>query len=257
MAEPAAHEKAFRDAVLDPRQPAPAMLRSATGGPPDRRFAVYRNNVTVRLVAALAEIFPATRRIVGAEAFDAAARAFVRAAPPRSPLLFRYGAGFPDFLGGFAPFESLPYLPDVARLERAWLDAWHAADAVALDGAALSTVPAEHLAGLRFVAHPAAGLLPSRYAQVAIFEANRSDADAGRIDAARAQTALVTRPALDVMVTALGVGDAAFIGALMKGGTLAEAAEAGAISQAGFELPGALGLALSSGAFCELRLPAG
>jgi hypothetical protein len=257
MAEPAAHEKAFRNALLDPQHPAPAMLRTAGGGRSDRRFAVYRNNVTVSLIAALAEIFPAVRRIVGTEAFDAAARAFVRAAPPRSPLLFRYGAGFPDFLAVFPPFASLPYLPDVARLERAWLDAWHAADAAALDAAALATVPADSLASLRFVAHPAASLLPSPYAHVAIFEANRGGADSRRIDGSRPQTALVTRPGLDVIVATVGAGDAAFLRALMSGETLAEAAEAGAVSGVDFELSAALGLALSSGAFCELQLPAG
>ena len=65
------------------------------------------------------------------------ARAYALAEPPRSPVLMDYGAGFADFIAGFAPAASLPYLPDVARIERAWREAYHAADAEPLTAGGL------------------------------------------------------------------------------------------------------------------------
>ena len=57
------------------------------------------------------------------------ARFHVRATPPTSPLLFEYGRDFPDFIERYEHAQSMPWLADVARIERAWLDAYHAADA--------------------------------------------------------------------------------------------------------------------------------
>jgi hypothetical protein len=72
------------------------------------------------LTEALKDAFPAVHRIVGPEFFQAMARAYIVLEPPRSPILLDYGAGFPDFIGEFEPAAVLPYLADVARIERAW-----------------------------------------------------------------------------------------------------------------------------------------
>jgi len=47
-------------------------------------------------------------------------------ASARAAALAEYGDGFADFLAGFAPAQSLPYLADVARLEWAINAAYHA-----------------------------------------------------------------------------------------------------------------------------------
>ena len=39
--------------------------------------------------------------------------------PPTSPVLTEYGDGFADWIAGFEPAAALPYLADMARLERA------------------------------------------------------------------------------------------------------------------------------------------
>jgi len=88
-----------------------------------KRFNIYRNNITVSLIDALAAIFPATQRITGVEFFRAMARFHIQATPPLSPLLFEYGHEFPDFIARYEYAQSMPWLADVASLERAWLDA--------------------------------------------------------------------------------------------------------------------------------------
>ena len=57
------------------------------------------------------------------------ARAFVEREKPRSPVLIAYGETFPDFIAARFPGLGPPYLVDLARLENAWVDAYHAEDA--------------------------------------------------------------------------------------------------------------------------------
>src|SRR5579872_1467679 len=98
----AERQRGFAAALLDAALPAPAGLVGPDGEPSAKRFAVYRNNVVVGLIEALKDAYPAVRRIVGEDFFRAMARAYAVREPPASPILLVYGAGFPDFIGGFA-----------------------------------------------------------------------------------------------------------------------------------------------------------
>ena len=161
----------FAAALRDPAIPPPAGVVGPDGGPAPRRFAVYRNNVLVALGNALAGAFPAVGRIVGEEFFRAMARNYVLETPPTSPVLLDYGVTFPDFIAGFEPAASLPYLPDVARLERAWREAYHAADAKPLGPADLAGIPPEDLPDAVFSLHPSLRIVPSRSGRSAIIPA--------------------------------------------------------------------------------------
>ena len=164
----------FSAAILNPALPVPQGLHGPEARKADRRYAVYRNNVTVSLVAALEANFPSVRRLVGAEFFAAMAREYARENPPNSRLMAEYGASLPAFLKGFGPLSKYPCMEDVARLERLWLDSYHEADAEPLQGAALAAIAPEALFETRFIAHPAARLFSSPFAAVSIMSANRS-----------------------------------------------------------------------------------
>ena len=84
------------------------------------------------LIDALAAIYPAVQRITGAEFFRAMARFHVRATPPTSPLLFEYGRDFPDFIEAYDMRSRCRGSRMSRGIERAWLDAYHAADAAPL-----------------------------------------------------------------------------------------------------------------------------
>ena len=114
---------------------------------------------------------------------------------------------FPDFIAGFAPARELPYLADVARLERAVLEARHAADAAALDPAALTAL-GPGLASARLKPHPATRLVRSEYPIADIWRANTGDTppEGELVVEAGAAGALVLRPALAVSVESLGSG---------------------------------------------------
>src|SRR5215468_10678988 len=104
---------------------------------PADRLSIYRNTSRIALTNALRLNYPAVQRLVGEDFFAAAADIFITKEPPRMAWLDFYGAGFPEFLHGFGPAASLPYLPDIARLERVVSCALHAADAKALAPAEL------------------------------------------------------------------------------------------------------------------------
>src|SRR4051812_11879947 len=108
---------AFAPALLDPACDVPAVIAGPNGKAATRRFNVYRNNVTVSLIDALAAIYPAVQRLTGADFFRAMARCHVRSNPPTSPLLFDYGHDFPRFIERYDHAQSLPWLADVARIE--------------------------------------------------------------------------------------------------------------------------------------------
>jgi len=242
----------FSRALCDPDAPVPAGIVGPGGKAAAKRFNVYRNNVTVGLVNALADTFPAVQRLVGETFFNAMARVYVRTEPPSSPLLFRYGTGFADFVERFEPARTLPYLADVARLERAWLDAYHAADSAVLDAAELGAVAPEDLARQRFARHPAAAVLRSRFAAVSIFSANRSGAPVSGIDPNVPEDGLITRAVQDVEIRHLPPGGAAFLGALLNGHTLGDAAETAVAEAEDFDLAAAIAAMLEAGVFAGL-----
>ena len=82
------------------------------------------------------------------------ARFHIRATPPTSPLLFEYGRDFPGFIERYEYAQPMPWLADIARLERAWLDAYHAADRETLTSEALAAIPLDSLAAAIFCSAP-------------------------------------------------------------------------------------------------------
>lgn len=215
----------FAAALLDPEAPTPAGLRARAGDSAARCFAVYRNNVVVSLIDALAERFPVTSRLVGEEFFRAMAREFVRGNPPVSPLLADYGDDFPDFVADFPPAAGLPYLADLARLEAARTRAYHAADAVPVAADAFAAVDPVDLPHCRLRLHPSAAIIRSYWAIATIWAAHQDDREPGALDAAAPEDALVVRIGDEVAVERLaGKGFATFLAALAGGATLGDAA---------------------------------
>jgi Putative DNA-binding domain len=243
----------FAAALLKPSAAPPLSVVVRQGKATHRRFNVYRNNVVVSLIEALAAIYPAVQRITGPVFFRAMARFHVRAAPPRSPLLFEYGQEFPDFIDHYPYARELPWLGDVARIERAWLDACHAADAAPLTPEMLAAIPQPNLGKLRFSAHPAARIVRSRYSAGSIFTMNRTDGPVSRLDASSAEDVLITRPGMEVEVRSLPAGGAVFLSSLIAGATLNIAADKAFEDSSSFDLAASLAGLLEAGVFTDLH----
>jgi hypothetical protein len=181
------------------------------------------------------------------------ARFHVRATPPSSPLLFEYGRDFPAFIESYEYARDMPWLADTARIERAWLDAYHAGDLPVLDGQALASIEPSSLADARFTPHPAARVIRSPYPAVAIFAMNRIDGPVAPLRSSEAEDALVTRPAQDVVVSRLPVGGATFLSSLLNGASLGVAVAAAFQEAPSFDLHANLAGMIAAGVFTAVQ----
>lgn len=102
-------------------------------------LSVYRNGFIRASVAALESNFPSVRKLWGDEYFAQLASAYINASPPVDATLIGYGFSKPptetesEAPPGFVEFlqqqnageltERYPYIPDVCRLDQAWLQA--------------------------------------------------------------------------------------------------------------------------------------
>ena len=242
----------FAAALRDPAVALPAGLVGPDREPAPRRFAVYRNNVVVGFVNTLRSGYPVVERVVGADFFQAMARAYALTEPPSSPLLMDYGASFADFIAGFAPAAPLPYLPDVARIERAWREAYHAADAEPLTAADFAAIDPKEVARLALELHPSLKLLRSPYPAQTIWTMNAPDGEVRPVDLSQAEDTLIVRPDAEVTVRRVPPGGAAFVAALGRRATLGEAAAEALAEDARFDIAGNLSGLIAAGAIIAI-----
>jgi hypothetical protein len=164
-------------------------------------------------------------------------------------VLLRWGGAFADWLAAFPPAASLPYLPDLARLEWARCEAFHAADAVAAGPERLTALAADAQAAARLVPHPSLRLVASRFAVGSLW-ADVTGPRTGGIDLGRPETVLVARPDWSVEVRVVAPPAAAFIALLIEARTLGEIAEAAALR--GFDLTEQLIAAFAGGLIADI-----
>ncbi len=226
----------FAAALTDPSRPAPAGLQRQVKLPQSRRFDVYRNNMMVSLIEALEASFPVVQRLVGTDFFKAAAKTYIRREPPRSPVLLLYGESFGAFLDGFPPAAGVPYLGDVARLEWARVNAYHAADAEPLGIDRLAAIPEDALAATRFTLHPSLRLLRSRYPVASLWAVTGGANPDAEVDMTRGEEVAVLRPMLAVDVRLLPAGGHDFMACLAAGRSLGDAAAQATVAHSDFDL---------------------
>lgn len=225
-----------------------ALLRAETIPPPsvdlrlERAIEVHRNTVRHALLAALRETFPAVRVAVDEDYFDALAAEFVAAHPPRSPVMQEYGGDFASFIDDFVPLQDWPWLADLARIDWARREAYHAADADPMAASELLALDPAALLAMRLELHPSLRLLESPHPLASLWFAHQQDdADDGAAAASaeiawQAEACRVWRMDERVRVRRVSTREAAVLRALIDGRSLLCAlwdGHAGEIDQAG------------------------
>ncbi|MCY3994736.1 MAG: DNA-binding domain-containing protein [Rhodobacter sp.] len=235
----------FVDALLNPERATPPGLNNPNGERARKRFDVYRNNVTVSLTEALETAFPAVRKLLGVSNFGVLSLSYVRRYRPESPLLMFYGARMPEFLETFEPAREIAYLPDVAKLELALRESYHAADSVPLAPTALR-IPTDRLMASRITFAPSVRLVRSIWPIHGIWRFNmESGAPKPR---AGGENVLVTRPAFDPRLSTLAPGGGTFVAELLAGASFGEAMDAALSRVPEFDLGEILGVFLEGAA---------
>jgi len=245
MGSLAREQAAFLDAILDAR-----------GGVLSPGLEVYRRNVRANLVGALAAAHPVVRRLVGEAFFDEAARRYVLANASRSGDLHEYGGAFASFLEVYEPARKLAYLADIARLEWACHESYHAADALPFDLAALAQVAPESLGEVRFRLHPAARLMRSAHPIAAIWEANQPPADGTPARIEGPDHVLVRREGLAVRVQRVDAAEWTLLAAFAAGAGLEAASAALAPGDGERILAASLARFVRDQVLCGFTLPA-
>jgi hypothetical protein len=232
--------------------PVPAGLVARDPAEVERRFAVYRNNVTVSLTQALATRFPVIQRLVGEAFFAPLARLYADTDRPKSPVLAEWGDGFAAFLEAFPPLAPYPYLGDVARIEVARGQAFHAADARPVDPARIAAADPDRV---RLVLHPSVLLVRLAHPAVSIWARNQPGAEASPQPLPLGpQTALILRDAaFQVPVRAVGPGDAAVLRVLLAEDRLSVAADAARHAEPGHDLQPLLVSLMRAGAIVDVK----
>jgi Putative DNA-binding domain len=143
--------------------------------------------------------------------------------PPPLPAPTRGGGG----ANGADPVQqALDCLIDVARLENAWVETYHAEDAAAATVSDLAALSPDCLPNTRIAFHPAARLLRFATPAASIWASAQSSNNPAAPTEASGEDALITRPDCDVLVRVLPPLAHDFALRLREGATLIEAAAA-------------------------------
>lgn len=234
-------------------EPPPALLAAINdaGIPATRRLAIHRNHFAATLTEGLGGIFEATRALLGPDFFDAFTRRFIRAHPPREPSLFRYGAAFPDALLAAPGLADHGYVIDVARLEWAMHESFHAPAAPKLEATRLTALPAEQISGAVLQPHPTVRMIQAAFPVDVFWRGARDNAVDGAMLEGAPTFLLLSRPDLDVEMAPLTAAGFAFLTALFDGQPIAYAA--GTAADAGeFDLGKILGACLAQTVFADV-----
>jgi hypothetical protein len=215
-----------------------SMIRD-NGLAPQRRLAIYRNNVREGFLKTLTATFPTIVRLAGEDWFRQTGCEYLRRHPSRSGNLHYIGERFAAFLDDHLRATEYSYFADVARLEWAYQETLVAADHAPFDASALSGVPAEDYDALVFETHPALRLVESHYPIFAIWKANQPDvahlSAPIALDAGPSRV-LIIRRADHVELREMDATAFALLAAFSTGATLGAACDAALRADPDFDL---------------------
>lgn len=238
-------------ALNDPSLPSPGNISEKERDGSSRRFAIYRNNRANSLIDALQSTYPVLYQLTGETFFHAAARQFIDASPPSSPVLTEYGEPFGKFMQDLPGAAAFPYLADMGRLEWCRMRAYHASDEPVLPLASLQEYSSEALLNTRFKLHDAAALVQSDWAIGSLWH-TIANPDTPEFDISQAQSVLISRIDLNVQMQLLTSDGTQFLQQLMQGFTIAEAATHCLTINADFDTGTHLQGLISSAAFTTI-----
>lgn len=230
-----------------------SMLTPWLADPNAPGLAVYRNTVAKGRADALAGLYPTVERLVGPDWFRDAALIYADSAPPSSPVLDAYGEGFPEWLATFPPAFELPFLPPVARLDRAWSRAHRAADAPTLRPGTVAALSHTALNAGSAVLHPSAQVFWFDWTAPSIWLANRLAMPSEDILWDQSpEGLLIVRPEMEVQTHRLNRPQFAFLDACRHGRTVGAAALAALAADPAANLSELFRDLLLSGAFTRI-----
>lgn len=230
------------------------MIKSEQRSGLSQRLSVYKNNIYHSLIEALADTYPVIQQLVGVDFFAATAKHYIGQFPPRSALLLEFGRQFSGFLTTFEPATSLPYLCDLAKLEYAWQESYHAQDCPSLSVDDFAAIPANHLYQQSLLCHPSLQLLHSPFSVGRIWQAHQdSEGMPEELKADQQEWLVIVRPQYQVQVCFLDEPGFRFVQGLKAGRPLGEVIDQIAVSYPEWPISDALAFTIQQGFFSDVQ----
>jgi len=131
---------------------------------PAMQVDIYREQFFLRHLDVLREDFRSLAHLLGDDAFESLAKAYLQAFPPRSFTLRDLGKDLSGFVASVRPWADDTLLADLACVEWAFVEAFDAPSAPALDLASVANVPEEAWPAARVVLQPSVQRVSLRHA---------------------------------------------------------------------------------------------
>lgn len=208
------------------------------------RLEIYANAYFHRLLDALKEDFPATFAVLGEVNFHNLITGYLIEYPPNEPNIYFAGQHLADFLRGHPISGKWPFLADLAALERAVADVFHALDAEPLDAAAIRVVPPAEWPAIALRMVPASRLLDLRSEVEAVLRAVESG-EAWTEPEPGARSVLVWRQEGRVHYRAIDRAERAALALAREGAKFAAICDAFALARESPDTVGAINAMLS------------
>lgn len=160
------------------------------------RLEIYANAYFYRILEILKEEFSATLRITGDIQFHNLVTGYLIEYPPTEPSVYYAGQHFPRYLcdsaRGSTVEDRIRFVGELALLERAILEVFHAADASPLEPASMRSIAPHEWPALMVRAHPTLRLTDLQWEIAPLLRAIQEGAS-WQPPAARHNTVLVWR----------------------------------------------------------------
>ena len=203
-------------------------------------FNIYRNGYYRSAIDSMGSNYPAVLALLGEDYFRGLAKQYVTQFPPSAGSLVGYGGEFASFLAEHDISQQLPYLSDVAKLDRAWLNVYFAAENAPITVDEISTLMGrvDDIAMHQLELCTAIDIVSLDYAVTPVWQILK---ETGRLNTAievikKPEYVLLWRQHSEVLIRPLTSVEFKFLSGLNTGLNLGEAAEIAVLDDSDFNL---------------------
>lgn len=188
-------------------------------------FKIYRNGFLKSGVDVLKNTYPVTQNVLGEQAFSELSRSYVQQHPSHQRTLVGYGEPLAKYL---EQHTQVPYIRDIANLDRAWLNTLNAPDVSPITSENISNIANSgmDISELHLIPCEYVSILKTQYQLFELWvqlKSGHSLSEKIELEPS-AQTILFWKESMTVRAIPINEGEQLFLQALYKGQLLGEAA---------------------------------
>jgi Putative DNA-binding domain len=201
------------------------IIRSGRHLEPIEQINIYVSAYFYRLLECLKEEFPATLAVIGTNDFASLVREYLVWRPPTEPSIFYAGRYLAEFLRNHNLAKCRPFIAELARLERATLETFHASEAPILTDEEMRAIPAQQWPTIELRSHPGVEILRGQWRVSEVLSAVERG-DAWGEPAQEKNAVIVWRRGTDVHYRIIEATETDALALLQKGASFAAICEA-------------------------------